>query len=302
MKYQVTHKTTYRYSEPVILCQNQAHLRPRNLSKSFRRENSESNRQVCESAQLTVSPVPTSRQNWADFFGNEVTFFSIEESHTELSITAFSVVRVFEPEYPPLGSTPAWEVVRGLLRQGRNPELLAASQFTFDSPQVTRSREAADYAQPSFSADRPVLDAVMDLTSRIFADFKYDKQATSVHTSTAEVFKDRRGVCQDFAHLQITCLRSMGLAARYVSGYLLTDPPPGQPRLIGADASHAWVSVFCPPYGWFEFDPTNNQMPNLRHVTVAWGRDYSDVRPIQGVFLGGGQHGMSVSVDVSPAA
>ena len=329
MRYQVTHKTTYAYSEPVMLCQNQVHLRPRSFSRSAPAakqdfdaaahvpENpdsasihsehdrvaldSDAGHQICESTKLTVSPVPTSRQNWTDYFGNEVTFFSIEENHTELAVTASSVVRVQAAECPPLDSTPPWEVVRGLLSQGRHPELLAASQFIFDSPHVIRSREAAEYAAPSFPAGRPLLEAVMHLTSRIYSEFKYDSQATCVHTSTDEVLKDRRGVCQDFAHLQITCLRSLGLSARYVSGYLLTDPPPGQPKLVGADASHAWLSVFCPQYGWFDFDPTNNQIPGLRHVTVAWGRDYSDVRPIQGVFLGGGQHSMSVSVDVVPA-
>ncbi len=290
MKYQVTHQTSYRYGGLVTLCQNQAHLTPRNCQ-----------RQTCERAELTVIPVPTSRHTWFDYFGNEVTFFSIEESHAELIVTAQSVVRLSEPHYPALIATPSWEVIRELLVHSRDPELVAASQFTFDSAQVARSLEAADYARPSFVANRPILAAVMDLTRRIFTDFKFDSQATSIHTSTAEVFNRRRGVCQDFAHLQITCLRSLGLAARYVSGYLLTDPPPGQPRLIGSDASHAWLSVFCPPLGWFDFDPTNNAMPRMRHVTIGWGRDYGDVRPIQGVFQGGGQHTMSVSVDVSPA-
>lgn len=291
MKYRVTHETVYRYGDPVTLCQNQTHLTPRRFV-----------RQESEQAELEITPVPTIRQNWTDYFGNEVTFFSIEEPHAMLSVRARSLVTVTPMEPIELDRTPSWEVVRGLLAQGREPDLLAASQFLFDSPQVQRSEEAAAYAQRSFPEHRPLLEAAMDLTSRIHRDFQYDSRATNVLTPTSEVFQHRRGVCQDFAHLQIACLRSMGLAARYISGYLLTDPPPGQPRLVGADASHAWVSVFCPTVGWVDFDPTNNQIPTIRHVTVAWGRDYSDVRPVQGVFLGGGRHSMSVSVDVAPFA
>jgi transglutaminase-like putative cysteine protease len=159
-----------------------------------------------------------------------------------------------------------------------------------------------DFAAPFFTPGRPLLAAVLDLTEQIFHEFRYRPGSTSIHTSTSEVFAQRKGVCQDFAHLEITCLRSLGLAARYVSGYLLTDPPPGQPKLIGADASHAWVSVFFPGTGWLDFDPTNNQMPALRHVTLAWGRDFADVSPVRGVFLGGGKHAVHVSVDVAPRA
>ena len=289
MKYRVTHETVYHYGDPVTLCQNQAHLTPRSDA-----------RQSCEWAELDITPVPTVRESWIDYFGNAVTFFSIEEGHLELSVRARSVVDVSPAAPPPLSETPSWEVVRGLLAQGREPDLLAASQFLFDSPQVVRSEEASDYARLSFLAHRPLLESVMDLTSRIYRDFQYDPRATSVLTSTSEVFQHRRGVCQDFAHLQICCLRSLGLPARFVSRYLLTDPPPGQPRLVGADASHAWISVFCPTVGWIDFDPTNNQIPTERHVTLAWGRDYSDVRPVQGVFLGGGRHSMAVRVDMSP--
>lgn len=288
MRYHVQHQTTYRYGDPVPLCQNQAHLTPRQFE-----------RQYVERSELVVSPVPTAFQSWVDYFGNEATFFSIEERHSELAVTANSVVQVMEPDYPALEESPPWEVVCGLLNHSRHPDLISASQFLFDSPQVARSQEATDYARASLTPSRPLLAAVMDLTTRIFHDFTYDSSATSVHTTTSEVLKTRRGVCQDFAHLQITCLRSWGLAARYVSGYLVTEPPAGQPKMIGADASHAWLSVYVPPLGWFDFDPTNNVMPRQRHITVAWGRDYGDVRPVQGVFRGGGHHSMSVTVDVS---
>ena len=161
--------------------------------------------------------------------------------------------------------------------------------------------EARDSALKSFTPNRPILDAALELNGRIYGDFKYDLTATSLNTPTSELFRTRRGLCQDFAHLLITCLRSLGLAARYVSGYLLTTPPPGQPKLVGSDASHAWVSVFCPGKGWVDLDPTNNQIPQLGHITLGWGRDYSDVSPVKGVFLGGGDHRMCVSVDVAPA-
>ena len=176
-----------------------------------------------------------------------------------------------------------------------------APQFTFESPLIRFIDEARDYALRSFAPGRPLLEAALDLTARIFREFKYDPTASCVNTPTEEILRKRRGVCQDFAHLEITCLRSLGLAARYVSGYLLTDPPAGQPKLVGADASHAWLSIYCPQQNcWFDLDPTNNQIPQVRHVTLAWGRDYSDVCPINGIFLGGGDHRMYVSVDVAP--
>jgi transglutaminase-like putative cysteine protease len=155
-------------------------------------------------------------------------------------------------------------------------------------------------AEPSFTPGRPWLEAVLDLTKRIYTEFKYDPAATNVNTALDTVLRIKRGVCQDFAHLQIGCLRSMGLPARYVSGYLLTAPPPGQPKLVGSDASHAWTAAFSPEAGWIDFDPTNNIIPGIGHVTLAWGRDYGDVCPIKGVLVGGGQHRMRVAVDVAP--
>jgi transglutaminase-like putative cysteine protease len=177
---------------------------------------------------------------------------------------------------------------------------MAAREFIYPSPKIKSQADFANYATPSFSRDRPVLEAVLHLTDRIHREFKFDPKATSVATPLEDVLKSRRGVCQDFAQLEIGFLRSMGIPARYVSGYLETDPPPGRPKLAGADASHAWISFFCPGTGWIDVDPTNNLLPSHRHITVAWGRDYSDVSPIRGVILGSGEHSLKVAVDVIP--
>jgi transglutaminase-like putative cysteine protease len=181
-------------------------------------------------------------------------------------------------------------------------DLVDVYQFTFDSPLVKASADLAAYAAESFTPRRPIVAAVLDLSRRIHADFLFDPTATTVSTPLPEVLALRRGVCQDFAHLATGCLRSLGLAARYVSGYLLTLPPPGKPRLTGSDASHAWVAIHTGNGGWFDFDPTNDLVPSLEHITLSWGRDYSDVCPIKGVFVGGGQHGLSVHVDVAPVS
>ncbi len=289
MKYRISHATTFFYSEPVPLGHNEAHLTPRNFG-----------RQSCLVTTLTIDPAPVAVHHWVDYFGNQATFFTLEQEHRQLSIDAESVVEV-EPASPPdPGATPAWEEVRDACRQPGNADSLAASQFTFESPHVRINHDLVDYARGSFTPRRPILEAALDLTERIFREFKYDPSATVVNTPVADVFQQRRGVCQDFAHLQIACLRGLGLPARYLSGYLLTDPPPGQPRLVGADASHAWLSIYCPGLGWIDLDPTNNKIPCDRYVTVGWGRDYSDVAPIRGVFLGGGSHTMRVAVDMAP--
>ena len=290
MKFEVQHRTTYRYGEPVTLGHNEVHLTPRD----FRR-------QRCLSSRVIVMPEPAVTRSRIDYFGNPATFFTLEEEHRELSITAISDVEILPGSLPDPAGTPPWESVRAALVRPIDADHLAASQFTFDSPSLTRHDRLGEYAATSFTPGRPILAAALDLTDRVYRDFKYDTKATCVSTPTLEVFENRRGVCQDFAHLQIACLRSLGLAARYVSGYLLTDPRPGQPRLVGADASHAWLSVYCGAADWIDLDPTNNQIPTTRHVTVAWGRDYSDVCPINGVVLGGGHHAMSVAVDVVSA-
>ncbi|MGE3315544.1 MAG: transglutaminase N-terminal domain-containing protein [Planctomycetaceae bacterium] len=290
MKYAVRHITGYSYDDPVSLCENQAHLTPRAFA-----------RQKCEMTTVTVQPEPAAIRSWTDYFGNAATYFSVEVPHDELTVTAESIVDVTPPALVSAIETPAWEEARDAIATLLDESLFRAAQFTFESPLIRMIPEATDYARVSFPAGRPLLEAAMDLTKRIYKDFKYDPAATCVNTPTEELFRKGRGVCQDFAHLQITCLRSLGLAARYVSGYLLTDPPPGQPKLVGSDASHAWVSVYCPGHDWVDFDPTNKQMPEDRHITLAWGRDYSDVCPIKGVFLGGGEHRMYISVDVTPA-
>ena len=203
-------------------------------------------------------------------------------------------------EIPPAPeSTPAWEEVAALFRDPVSPEVVEPYQFVFDSPQVRASFELADYVLESFPKGAPLLMGARELTRRIFKDFKYDPKATTVATPLEEVVEKRRGVCQDFAHLGIACLRSLGLPARYVSGYLRTRPPEGKPRLVGADASHAWFSVFCPGTGWVDFDPTNNVQPGEEHITVAYGRDFGDVSPVAGIITGGGHHAVKVSVDVA---
>lgn len=288
MKYRVQHTTAYRYSEPASLGHNEARLTPRTHG-----------RQRCLSSFVGIQPNFAGWSEWDDYFGNRVSYFTVEQEHAELTITARSEVEVAEPQTPAADRTPPWEQVRAALASPRCFETFAAAQFLFDSPSICLEPWAAEYAAPSFPAGRPVLDAVLDLTARIHREFDYTPTSTTVSTPVREVFEQRRGVCQDFAHLQITCLRSLGLAARYVSGYLLTDPPPGSPKLIGADASHAWLSVFCPGVDWIDVDPTNNQLPALRHITLGWGREYHDVCPVKGVVLGGGQHLMCVSVDVT---
>ena len=288
MRYRVSHETVYEYSDAVSLCHNQVHLTPRTLDY-----------QRCESSELEIVPGPSRIDPWEDYFGNHVRYFSIEEVHRRLSVLVRSVVEVRRRPsiFPP--AVIGWEDVRSCVANPADDECRSAGQFALPSPLVRHSPEAADYAAVSFPPGRALVDAVLDLTARIYREFRYDPTATTVQTPPSDVLRKRRGVCQDFAHLEIACLRSMGLPARYVSGYLLTEPPPGQARLIGADASHAWLAVFCPGWGWLDVDPTNNQVPDIRHITLAWGRDYGDVCPIQGVVIGGGQHTMRVSVDVS---
>lgn len=289
MRYKITHTTTYNYGEPVPVCHNQVHLTPR-----------EGRRVHCEKHRLVIRPTPAQSVNRHDYFGNKVHWFSIEDSHRRMTITATSRVKVLPAEYGEEAESPAWEAVRDSLGDGSAENWLEAVQFLYDSPTIPRSEELAAYARASFPAGRPILPGVLDLTRRIYADFKYDPRATEVTTPTMKAFGLKRGVCQDFAHIEIGCLRSLGLAARYVSGYLRTEPPPGKPRLVGADRSHAWLSVFCGPLGWLEFDPTNQAMCSEDHIMLAWGREYSDVSPIKGVFVGGGSQTHDVSVDVHP--
>ena len=289
MRYRISHTTTYEYSEPVSVCQNVAHLTPRSVLG-----------QICLDTRLEIQPSPAVVSERTDYFGNPETFFAVQALHRELTVTADHLVEVAPRVFPDASATPAWEEVRELLRRDPGGEILSASQFVCDSFHVRRSGGLAAYAQASFGEGRPMLEAILDLTRRIHAEFEYDPEATTVATPLDDVLARRRGVCQDFAHLQIACLRSMGLAARYVSGYLRTNAPPGHVPLVGIDATHAWLSVYCPGPGWVDVDPTNNQMPGDAYVLLAWGRDYDDVSPVKGVILGGGRHSVKVAVNVDP--
>lgn len=290
-RYRVTHTTTYAYAENVPVCQNQMHLAPRATPT-----------QTCRNHRVMIRPRPTTRRTRIDYFGNATEFVSVDKAHRELKITAVSEVDVDAPA-PYFSPAPPWEEIRDRLTTDRSPLWLDAYQYCFESPLV-RGRDAGlrkallDYALPSFFPGRPIDEAARELTSRIHADFRYDATTTSVYTSLEQVLQQRSGVCQDLAHIEVGCFRAMGLAARYVSGYLLTHPPPGRPKLIGADASHAWIAVFFGDSGWVDFDPTNNLSPIDEHITLAWGRDYSDVCPIEGVYVGGGASTLTVQVDV----
>ncbi len=287
MKFRVRHLTRYVYEEPVSLCHSIAHLKPRTRPG-----------QAVASSQVRVDPLPAVSREHTDFFGNRVSYFSIQQSHTSLEVAALSEVEVTPAAPPDLSATPPWEQILEHLHEGRSHATLDARIFTLPSPYVPLLAESVDYARASFAPGRPVLEAVADLMGRIFREFEYDPQFSTVATPLTEVLKHRKGVCQDFAHLALACLRGLGLPARYVSGYLETLPPPGQPKLQGSDASHAWFSLFVPGSGWVDFDPTNDQVPREQHITAAVGRDFQDVTPLRGVFYGGGEHELEVAVDV----
>jgi len=245
-----------------------------------------------------VDPFPAVSREHTDFFGNRVSYFSIQQAHSVLEVTANSEVEVEPEELPDFEASLPWENVLEQLREGRDQDTLDARMFSLPSAFVPLVPAATEYACASFTTGRPILEAVSDLMSRIYREFEYDPHFTTVATPLAEVLEHRKGVCQDFAHLGLACLRGLGLAARYVSGYLETLPPPGQPKLQGADASHAWFSLFVPGVGWVDYDPTNDQVPREQHITVAVGRDFQDVTPLRGVFYGGGDHELEVAVDV----
>ena len=289
MKFKISHITQYGYSEASPVCHNAVRLTPRN-----------DGRQRLLEHHLSVSPMPWDLGQRIDYFGNQLRFFAIQKPHAGMKLAAISTVDVAAAPKTHAADSPSWETIRDELPRDISSQGRANSQFLFASPRVRLSDELAAYARPSFPANRPLIEAVLDLTARIHGEFQYDPKATTVDTPLEEVLEHRRGVCQDFAHLQIGCLRSIGLAARYVSGYLRTLPPPGKPRLVGADATHAWLSVYCGIAGWIDFDPTNNVIADTDHITLTWGRDYSDITPVCGVFTGGGSHTLSVSVDVEP--
>lgn len=288
MRYRVTHKTEYEYTDTVGQSYNEARLVPR-----------PSERQTLLASSLTISPMESEYRVRKDFFGNPVAYFSIQEPHQNFTVTAISEVQIL-PQDGQLDFARGmpWEMVRQTLWQDQSAAVLDARQYALDSPYIAASPELAVYADASFPPGRPLIEAVHDLMQRIHRDFTFDPEFTTLATPLATVLEHRRGVCQDFAHLAIGCIRSHGLAARYVSGYIETLPPPGKEKLVGADASHAWFSVYLPDVGWMDYDPTNNQVPDDQHITVAWGRDYGDVTPLKGVIFGGHNHELKVSVEV----
>ncbi|MBG7097161.1 transglutaminase family protein [Pseudomonas aeruginosa] len=291
-RYQVLHDTHYRYATPVSLSRQLAHLWPRECAW-----------QACHERALLIEPGPSRREDGHDAFGNPLRRLAFERPHEALRVSARLQVEVFAHAPAQLTASPAWETVAaGLAFSGRalSAAELEACRYRVESPYVRIQRRFAEFAADCFPPGRPLLVAAAALMEKIFREFAFDAQATQGATPLDEVLERRRGVCQDFAHLMLACLRARGLAARYVSGYLLTRPPPGQARLIGADASHAWVSLYCPENGWVDFDPTNDLLPDLEHITLAWGRDFSDVSPLRGVILGGGSHDPEVRVTVLP--
>jgi transglutaminase-like putative cysteine protease len=293
MKYRVVHTTAYHYESSISVSHNRVILTPRNC-RWLR----------CLWHRLTVHPAPTWSIKRHDAFGNLVHVFGVEEGHTELLVTAASQVEVSGQTLPLLSDSPAWEALRLTSVGGPsklNEEALEVAGFHFASPRIPLLPVFADYAKVSFLPRRPVLEAALELTQRLYRDFKYDPKSTHVGTSVQEAFALRRGVCQDFAQIMIACCRSLGLATRYISGYLRTLPPPGKERLVGADQSHAWVSLYAgPEIGWVDLDPTNNGWCDHNHVPIARGRDYTDIVPFRGVFLGDGRNRLQVSVDVCP--
>jgi transglutaminase-like putative cysteine protease len=286
----VVHVTEYLYSERVSTSHHGLHLLPRDTPD-----------QRCLTAELDIAPTPALRRDLLDDFGNRTTYVEVLESHTNLRITSTADVEVAARGPLPAVSAP-WEAVRDAVRDASDAAAREARAYAFASPHVPCSAAARAYAAESFPPGRPVLEAARELTRRLHDDFVYDSRATTIATPVDEVLRLGRGVCQDFAHVQLAGLRALGVPARYVSGYLVTNPPPGKPRLVGADASHAWLAVWAPDHGWIPFDPTNDVVPGELHITVAWGRDFSDVTPVRGVIMGGGRHDLWVSVDVAPNA
>ncbi len=298
MHLRITHETLYNYTPAVETAQHVAHLQPLDTAH-----------QTLLSHRLDVSPAPAQMTQVEDIYGNRRAFFSLQTPHTQLRVVAISEVRTRAPEA--VDSRIGWETLREQFRFHTGAAWSAATEFSFPSARAPRHDDLAAYARPSFGPGVSALAGARDLMQRIHADFTYETASTEVNTSPLEALAQRKGVCQDFAHIMLGCLRSLGLAARYVSGYLLTQPAPGQPRLVGSDASHAWVSIFLPDLpgaqagqGWYDLDPTNDRegwgTPGADYVTVATGRDYADVSPIRGVIHGGGQHTLAVAVTVEP--
>lgn len=291
--YHIQHDTEYDYHSPVTQSRQILRLTPRVLPW-----------QTPVSHAIDVDPKPDHMDYLLDCFGNPLQYFTLMSDHRELSVRAHSVVNIGHRYLPAPAATPSCEAVVDHLRFMPDKRYLPydfeATQFRFESNHIRLLPHIRDWALEVIKPDMPVLAALGALQERIYNEFIFDPQSTTISTPVVEVFKNRRGVCQDFAHFMISCLRAIGLSARYVSGYLLTHPPEGQPRLIGADASHAWVSVYIPGHGWIDSDPTNNLFPDQEHITLCWGRDFSDVSPIRGMMYGSSAHSLKTSVTVMP--
>ncbi|MDN3561147.1 transglutaminase family protein [Vreelandella neptunia] len=287
MNYTLRHTTRYHYSAPVTLCHSEARVLPRRTPH-----------QQCGASELQISPAPQVQMERRDVFGNRVLYFAMEDVHQTLDVTVVTPLSTQPLAALPTSST-TWEQAAQQLGQNKSFDI---QLYRLDSPFIRRNDELASFAHSCFTPGRPIVEAALALNELIYKTFEYDPSFTTLATPLSEVLANRRGVCQDFAHLAIGALRSVGLAARYVSGYLETQPPPGQARLIGADASHAWLATWIPEWGWLALDPTNGTVAGEQHPVLAWGRDYADVAPLKGVMNGGGEHRLEVEVDVMPLA
>ena len=288
MYHKVIHKTDYTYQDPVSLCHNIVRLTPRSTNKQF-----------CKKSVVTIDPEPDVLIEYEDFYGNRLVYFTIEKEHKKLSVHVFSEIEKLLPgnDQQPQYNRISWEEVCRLTST-LTPELIDVKQFIATTSMTEADDAIAAYAALSFPSGRSLFEACKNLMNRIFTDFKFQSGFTTISTPLSLVMKERKGVCQDFAHLAIACLRSMGLPAKYISGYIETLPPPGVEKLVGVDASHAWFSVYMPNSGWVDFDPTNNLLPADQHITIGWGRDYADITPLKGVIMSSGKHELKVSVDV----
>ncbi len=286
VRYRIRHASAYRYGNDIMLAHHLLHLTPRPVLG-----------QAVASFSLNIEPPASVLSEHVDFFGNPTTYLELHDPHLRLTVVAETDIEVTPPSSP--GTDIPWEDLRDRVLAPADPAARNASAFAYASPMVAFDGELRDYALESFTPGRSIRAAALDLNQRIHDEFTFDATATTIATPIAEVFADRRGVCQDFAHLAIGCARSLGLAARYVSGYLRTLPPPGRPRPVGADVSHAWLSVWCGGEDWLDLDPTNGRVGSTDLITLAWGRDYGDVSPLQGVILGSSIQHLTVSVDVT---
>jgi transglutaminase-like putative cysteine protease len=289
MNYRIIHKTEYIYEDEVTLCHNIARLNPRNTAKQF-----------CRRTDLQIDPLPDIINEYEDFFGNKVVYFGIQKPHEKLTVTVTSEISKNDQtsmHLPFIYNHTPWEEVPQILMQP-HIEYIDVRQYIYETSMTAVSDQIKEYALISFTPKRPLFEAAKDLMFRIYSDFKFESGQTSIATPLSEVMQTRTGVCQDFAHIAIACVRAMGLPAKYMSGYIETIPPPGQEKLAGVDASHAWFAVYIPSIGWVEFDPTNNMIPSDQHLVVGWGRDYEDINPLKGVIISNGEHEMKVSVDV----